>query len=72
MSPLSVPNFSQISAQSEHAFVFYGEFCEVCEMKMKKKTKKLKRNCDRILENLPFGHKLTFWENSNENFNNIF
>ena len=35
----------QISAQSEHAFVFYGEFCEVCEMKMKKKkTKKLKRN----------------------------
>ena len=28
--------------------------------------------CDRILENLPFGHKLTFWENSNENFNNIF
>ena len=43
MSPLSVP----ISAQSEHAFVFYGEFCEVCEMKKmkkKKKTKKLKRN----------------------------
>ena len=36
----------QISAKSEHAFVFYGEFCEVCEMKMmkkKKKTKKLKR-----------------------------
>ena len=33
----------QISATSEHAFVFYGEFCEVCEMK-KKKTKKLKRN----------------------------
>ena len=28
--------------------------------------------CDQILENLPFGHKLTFWENSNENFNNIF
>ena len=28
--------------------------------------------CDRILENLPFGHKLTFWENSNENFNNTF
>ena len=37
----------QISAKSEHAFVFYGEFCEVCEMKMKKKTKKLKRNCAR-------------------------
>ena len=41
----------QISAKSEHAFVFYGEFCEVCEMKKmkkkkkkKKKTKKLKRN----------------------------
>ena len=34
----------QISAKSEHAFVFYGEFWEVCEMKMKKKTKKLKRN----------------------------
>ena len=36
----------QISAQSEHEFVFYGEFCEVCEMKKmkKKKTKKLKRN----------------------------
>ena len=37
----------QISAKFEHAFVFYGEFCEVCEMKMKKKkkkTKKLKRN----------------------------
>ena len=33
----------QISAKSEHAFVYYGEFCEVCEMK-KKKTKKLKRN----------------------------
>ena len=36
----------QISAKSEHAFVFYGEFCEVCEMKKmmkKKKTKKLKR-----------------------------
>ena len=32
----------------------------------------VKLNCDRILENLPFGHKLTFWENSNENFNNIF
>ena len=30
----------QISAQSERAFVFYGEFCEVCKMK-KKKTKKL-------------------------------
>ena len=37
----------QISAKSEHAFMFYGEFCEVCEMKKmkkKKKTKKLKRN----------------------------
>ena len=28
--------------------------------------------CDRILENLPFGHKQTFWENSNENFNDFF
>ena len=43
MSPLSV---CQVSARSEHAFVFYGGFCEVCEMKKmkKKKTKKLKRN----------------------------
>ena len=41
MSPLSVPNFSQIRAR-----MVYGEFCEVCEMKKmkKKKTKKLKRN----------------------------
>ena len=35
----------QISAQSEHAFVFYGKFCEVCEMKMKKKTKKILFAC---------------------------
>jgi len=28
--------------------------------------------CDRILENLPFGHKQYFWENSNENFSNFF
>ena len=37
----------QSSAKSEHAFVFYGEFFEVCKMKKmkkKKKTKKLKRN----------------------------
>ena len=43
MGPLSVPHFNH----SEHAFVFYGEFYEVCEMnskKMKKKTKKIKRN----------------------------
>ena len=33
MSPLSVPNFSPI----RDAFVFYGGFCEVCEMKMNKK-----------------------------------
>ena len=39
MRPLSVPNFSPI----QHAVVFYGKFCEVCEMK-KKKTKKLKQN----------------------------
>ena len=26
----------QISARSEYAFVFYGEFFDVCEMKMKK------------------------------------
>ena len=31
-------------AKFQSAFVFYGGFCEVCEMKMKKKTKKLKRN----------------------------
>ena len=24
--------------------------------------------CDQILENLPFGHKQTFWENSKETF----
>ena len=40
----------QISAQLEHAFVFYGGFCKVCKMKKNKKTKKLKQNIARILE----------------------
>ena len=48
MSPLSVPNFSPIQARIH----VYGEFCEVCEMKMKKKNEEIKRNFVRsYLEN---------------------
>jgi len=28
--------------------------------------------CDRILENLPFGHKQIFWENYNKKFKKYF
>ena len=39
MRSLSVPDFSPI----EHVFMFYGEFCEVCEMK-KEKNEEIKTN----------------------------
>ena len=48
--------------------------CQMCEKGTFSQIRShlVLHKCDRILENLPFGHKLTFWENSNENFNNNF